>query len=79
MTDETSSRRKSTPGDASMRRSIQDLVVSIDPNIKIEPEVEDVRELLSVLGGSRIHFVYISLPPPSRPLHRPTASFGHCR
>lgn len=26
-----------------MRRSIQDLVLSIDPNIKIEPEVEDVR------------------------------------
>ena len=44
-TDETSSRRKSTPGDASMRRSIQDLVLSIDPNVKIEPEVEDVRPL----------------------------------
>ncbi|KAI0298525.1 transcription initiation factor TFIID subunit A-domain-containing protein [Russula brevipes] len=42
VTDETSSRRKSTPGDASMRRSIQDLVLSIDPNIKIEPEVEDL-------------------------------------
>jgi len=41
-TDETSSRRKSTPGDASMRRSIQDLVLSIDPTIKIEPEVEDL-------------------------------------
>ena len=26
-----------------MRRSIQDLAISIDPNIKIEPEVEDVR------------------------------------
>lgn len=25
-----------------MRRSIQDLVASIDPNVKIEPEVEDV-------------------------------------
>ena len=43
LTDETSSRRKSTPGDASMRRSIQDLALSIDPNVKIEPEVEDVR------------------------------------
>lgn len=42
VTDETSSRRKSTPGDASMRRSIQDLVLSIDPNVKIEPEVEDL-------------------------------------
>ncbi|KAH9961263.1 transcription initiation factor TFIID subunit A-domain-containing protein [Russula dissimulans] len=40
--DETSSRRKSTPGDQSMRRSIQELVLSIDPNIKIEPEVEDL-------------------------------------
>jgi transcription initiation factor TFIID subunit 12 len=28
-----------------MRRSIQDLVLSIDPNVKIEPEVEDVRPL----------------------------------
>jgi hypothetical protein len=46
MTDESSSRRKSTPGDASMRRSIQDLALSMDPNIKIEPEVEDVRQLL---------------------------------
>lgn len=25
-----------------MRRAIQDLVASIDPNVKIEPEVEDV-------------------------------------
>ena len=46
MTEESSSRRKSTPGDASMRRSIQDLALSMDPNIKIEPEVEDVRHLL---------------------------------
>jgi len=45
VTDETFSRRKSTPGDASMRRSIQDLGLSIDPNVKIEPEVEDVRHL----------------------------------
>ncbi len=47
MTDESSSQRKSTPGDASMRRSIQDLAFSMDPNIKIEPEVEDVRQFLS--------------------------------
>ncbi|ESK95135.1 transcription initiation factor tfiid subunit 12 [Moniliophthora roreri MCA 2997] len=40
------SRRKSTPGDQSMRRSIQELVASIDPNVKIEPEVEDL--LLSI-------------------------------
>lgn len=26
-----------------MRRSIQDLVSSVDPNVRIEPEVEDVR------------------------------------
>jgi hypothetical protein len=36
------SRRKNTPGDQSMRRSIQDLVSSIDPGVKIEAEVEDV-------------------------------------
>ena len=47
MTNESSTRRKPTPGDASMRRSIQDLAFSMDPNIKIEPEVEDVRRLLS--------------------------------
>ncbi|KAI0916414.1 hypothetical protein AcW1_008855 [Taiwanofungus camphoratus] len=41
-TDETRTRRKNTPGDQSMRRSIQDLVSSIDPNVKIEPEVEDL-------------------------------------
>ncbi|KIK71265.1 hypothetical protein GYMLUDRAFT_324106 [Collybiopsis luxurians FD-317 M1] len=39
-------RRKNTPADQSMRRTIQDLVASIDPNVKIEPEVEDL--LLSV-------------------------------
>ena len=41
--DDNRTRRKNTPGDQSMRRSIQDLVSSIDPNVKIEPEVEDVR------------------------------------
>ncbi|KAJ7709500.1 transcription initiation factor TFIID subunit A-domain-containing protein [Mycena rosella] len=35
-----------TPGDLSMRRTIHDLVASVDPNVKIEPEVEDL--LLSV-------------------------------
>lgn len=41
--DDTRSRRKNTPGDQSMRKSIQDLVSSVDPNVKIDPEVEDVR------------------------------------
>ena len=41
--DDSRARRKNTPGDQSMRRSIQDLVTSIDPNVRIEPEVEDVR------------------------------------
>lgn len=41
--DDNRTRRKNTPGDQSMRRSIQDLVSSIDPHVKIEPEVEDVR------------------------------------
>jgi hypothetical protein len=40
--DDHRSRRKNTPGDLSMRRTIQDLVASVDPNVKIEPEVEDV-------------------------------------
>jgi hypothetical protein len=40
--DEHRSRRKNTPGDQSMRRSIQDLVSSVDPNVKIDAEVEDV-------------------------------------
>lgn len=34
--------RKMTPADQSMRKSIQDLVSSIDPNVRVEPEVEDV-------------------------------------
>ncbi|SJL02324.1 uncharacterized protein ARMOST_05650 [Armillaria ostoyae] len=40
--DDNRSRRKNTPGDQSMRRTIQDLVASVDPNVKIEPDVEDV-------------------------------------
>ncbi|KAG2071998.1 hypothetical protein BDR04DRAFT_1191652 [Suillus decipiens] len=40
--EENHSRRKNTPGDQSMRRSIQDLVSSVDPNVRIEPEVEDL-------------------------------------
>lgn len=39
--------RKNTPGEQSMRRSIQDLVSSIDPNVKVDPEVEDVRVYIS--------------------------------
>ncbi|KAF9057880.1 transcription initiation factor TFIID subunit A-domain-containing protein [Panaeolus papilionaceus] len=42
LADDSRSRRKSTPGDQSMRRTIQDLVASVDPNVKIEPEVEDL-------------------------------------
>ncbi|KAL4074075.1 transcription initiation factor TFIID subunit A-domain-containing protein [Scleroderma citrinum] len=40
--DDNHTRRKNTPGDQSMRRSIQDLVSSVDPNVRIEPEVEDL-------------------------------------
>ena len=40
--DDPRSRRKNTPGDQSVRRSIQDLVSSVDPNVKIDAEVEDV-------------------------------------
>jgi transcription initiation factor TFIID subunit 12 len=40
--DDHRSRRKNTPGDQSMRRSIQDLVSSLDPNVRIDSEVEDV-------------------------------------
>ncbi|CCL98664.1 uncharacterized protein FIBRA_00666 [Fibroporia radiculosa] len=42
LTDDSRTRRKNTPGDQSMRRTIQDLVSSIDPNVRIEPEVEDL-------------------------------------
>jgi hypothetical protein len=40
--DDHRTRKRNTPGDQSMRRTVQDLVSSIDPNVKIEPEVEDV-------------------------------------
>ncbi|KAF5359006.1 hypothetical protein D9758_004873 [Tetrapyrgos nigripes] len=40
--DDNRARAKNTPADQSMRRTIQDLVSSIDPNVKIEPEVEDL-------------------------------------
>ena len=67
VTDETTSRRKSTPGDASMRRSIQDLVLSIDPNVKIESEVEDVRPVpplcyLGIFLAHAPHCFFVSLP-----------------
>lgn len=41
-------RKRNTPGDHSMRRTIQDLVSSIDPNVKIEPEVEDVCSIVLI-------------------------------
>jgi hypothetical protein len=31
-----------------MRRTIHDLVASVDPNVKIEPEVEDVSRVASL-------------------------------
>jgi hypothetical protein len=44
--DSRAPRRKNSAGDQSMRRSIQDLVSSIDPSVKIEPDVEDVSSSL---------------------------------
>lgn len=40
--DNRGTRKRNTPGDQSMRRSIQDLVSSIDPNVKVDPEVEEL-------------------------------------
>ncbi|KAH8830273.1 transcription initiation factor TFIID subunit A-domain-containing protein [Flagelloscypha sp. PMI_526] len=44
--DDNRPRKRNTPGDQSMRKTIQDLVSSVDPNVRIEPEVEDL--LLSI-------------------------------
>lgn len=43
-----------------MRRTIQDLVYSVDPNVKIEPEVEDVRVFSSVNGEKMISCIFSS-------------------
>jgi transcription initiation factor TFIID subunit 12 len=40
--DDNRNRRKNSANDANMRRTIQDLVASVDPNVKVESEVEDV-------------------------------------
>ena len=49
-----------------MRRSIQDLVLSIDPNVKIESEVEDVRPVPPLCAFpfrcSRATLFFTSLP-----------------
>jgi len=41
-TNDTTHRRKNSANDQSMRRSIQELAFSIDPNVKIDPEVEEL-------------------------------------
>lgn len=53
--DSRAPRRKNSTGDQSMRRSIQDLVSSIDPSVKIEPDVEDASLSLDATIVSRTH------------------------
>lgn len=58
--DDTRPRKRNAPGDQSMRKTIQDLVSSVDPNVKIEPEVEDVclfpflNENGALMGGFKV-------------------------
>ncbi|KAH6914747.1 transcription initiation factor TFIID subunit A-domain-containing protein [Coprinopsis sp. MPI-PUGE-AT-0042] len=40
--DDNRNRRKNSANDTNMRRTIQDLVASVDPNVKVESEVEDL-------------------------------------
>ena len=55
-----------------MRRSIQDLVSSVDPNVRIEPEVEDVSS--SILSfEEEWHSDVPVTPADRRRVHR----FGH--
>jgi transcription initiation factor TFIID subunit 12 len=48
-------RKNSAAEQAAMKRTIQDLVSSIDPNVKIEPEVEEV----GLQARTGLHRVYI--------------------
>ena len=52
-----------------MRRSIQDLVSNLDPNVKIEPEVEDVSPHTSS------HHTPVALTP--SPRSGSAAALGH--
>lgn len=63
--DDTRARNKNTPGHQSMRRTIQDLVASVDPNVKVEPEVEDVSTNLHVSSSSVEHCSNASFCYPS--------------
>ena len=65
-----------------MRRSIQDLVLSIDPNVKIEPEVEDVClfSLFFRYCVAPTHFARLFVPSVcAAPRCLRIAPLGYCR
>ena len=40
-------------GGVSNKKTVTDIITSIDPNVKVDPEVEDVRSLTFIKGQER--------------------------
>jgi hypothetical protein len=61
--------KKNVAAEHQMRRTIQDLVSSIDPNVRITPEVEDVSSS-SKIKKILFHIYFTAFVGNSRRIHR---------